>query len=145
MPTRPCLFCGRTLNRLSQGPQPLPGPSRAPVIGNALTAIPVFRGRISPVLDTCTQLTLLVSGREQPPPRNTVPLKNNSIFERADEIKSLRVGVVICGAVSSTFYNLLIKNGIELVCGITGDIEEVIAAYRSGTLSNARFRMPGAE
>ena len=145
MPTRPCVFCRRTLNRLSQGPQPLPGPSRAPVMGNALTAIPVFRGRISPVLDTCTQLTLLVPGREQLPLRRTLPLKGNSIFERVDEIKCLGVGVVICGAVSSAFYNLLIKNSIELVCGITGDIEEVIVAYRSGTLSNARFRMPGAE
>jgi len=114
-------------------------------MGNALTAIPVFRGRISPVLDTCTQLTLLLPSRKQPSPRSTVALKNNSIFERADEIKSLGVGVVICGAVSSAFYNLLIKKGIELVCGITGDIEEVIAAYRSGTLSNVRFRMPGAE
>ena len=115
------------------------------MIGNALTAIPVFRGRISPVFDTCTQLTLLARAGNSLPSAKPLPLKGNSIFERVDEIKSMGVGVVICGAVSSAFYNLLINNGIELVCGITGDIEEVIAAYRSGTLSNARFRMPGAE
>jgi predicted Fe-Mo cluster-binding NifX family protein len=53
------------------------------------------------------------------------------------------VAVVICGAVGSVFHNLLAERNVEVVCGITGDIEEVIEAYLRGTLSQARFRMPG--
>jgi predicted Fe-Mo cluster-binding NifX family protein len=108
-------------------------------------AIPVFMGRVSPVLDTCTQIGILEPDRNQEIVHRTFPVKSNSIYERTDEIKKLGVGVVICGAVSDAFFNLLRENDIDLVCGITGDIEEVIEAYRNGTLTQARFRMPGSE
>ncbi len=108
------------------------------------TAIPVFRGRVSPVLDTCTRLCLLEPGRARGIRRKTMPVRGNTLFERAEEIKKSGVCVVICGAVSDPFYNLLKERYVDIVCGITGDIGEVIQAYRSGTLSKARYRMPGA-
>jgi predicted Fe-Mo cluster-binding NifX family protein len=70
-------------------------------------------------------------------------MKRASLFERVREIQKLGIGVIICGAVSDSFYNLLREAEIDLVCGITGDIDEVIDAYRKGTLEQARFRMPG--
>lgn len=109
------------------------------------TAVPVFRGRVSPVLDTCKQLCVLESGGEQVVANRTIPIKTTSIFERAGEIKKLGIRVIICGAVSEAFYNLLREAGIDLVCGITGDVDEVLAAHRNGTLGQARFRMPGSE
>ncbi len=107
------------------------------------TAIPVFMGRVSPVLDTCTQIRLLDPGRKPEIVYLTIPVKGNSIFKRAEEIKKLGVGVIICGAVSDAFYNLLKERYIDMICGISGDIDEVIDAYCNGTLSQARFRMPG--
>jgi hypothetical protein len=145
MPTHSCIFCPKAHNRVSQGSPALPASSQARSKGFPLTAIPVFIGRVSPVLDTCTQLSLLTPGRNQKIACSTVPLKGNNIYERAREIKKLGIGVVICGAVSDTLYNLLIESDIDLVCGITGDIEEVTEAYRDGTLTQARFRMPGSE
>lgn len=70
-------------------------------------------------------------------------MQHASLPERAIEMKKLGIGLIICGAVSDLFYNLLREAGIDLVCGITGDIDEVIDAYRKGTLEHARFRMPG--
>ena len=102
-------------------------------------------GRVSPVLDTCTRLCLLESGNGEEIRRKTLIVRGNTSFERAEEIKKLGVCVVICGAVSNVFYNLLKERYVDMVCGITGDINEVIAAYRGGTLGQARFRMPGAE
>jgi predicted Fe-Mo cluster-binding NifX family protein len=124
---------------------PLPASGRALSAGFPRTAIPVFMGRVSPVLDTCTQLGLLEPGRKRNITCQTIPVKGKSIFERADEIKKLGVLVVICGAVSDALYNLLKESNIDLVCGITGDIEEVIDAYRNRKLTQARFRMPGSE
>jgi len=124
---------------------PLPASGRALSAGFPRTAIPVFMGRVSPVLDTCTQLGLLEPGRKRKITCQTIPVKGKSIFERADEIKKLGVLVVICGAVSDALYNLLKESNIDLVCGITGDIEEVIDAYHNRTLTQARFRMPGSE
>ena len=145
MPTYPCIFCAKSRHRLSHRSVPPPVSGPAPSAGSARTAIPVFIGRVSPVLDTCTQLGILDLGRNQEIVRRTIPVKGKSIFERADEIKKLGVGVIICGAVSDAFYNLLKESNIDLVCGITGDIKEVIEAYRNGTLAQARFRMPGAD
>ena len=107
--------------------------------------MPTFNGRVSPVLDACTQLCVLESGGKEGAVYRTVPMKAASIFERTNHIKKLGIRVIICGAVSEAFYNLLRDAGIELVCGITGDIDEVVAAHRSGNLGQARFRMPGSE
>lgn len=145
MPTHLCIFCPKAHNRLAQGSMPLPASGRALSAGFPRTAIPVFMGRVSPVLDTCTQLGLLEPGRKRNITCQTIPVKGKSIFERADEIKKLGVLVVICGAVSDALYNLLKESNIDLVCGITGDIEEVIDAYRNRKLTQARFRMPGSE
>lgn len=123
---------------------PLPASGQARPEGFPRTAIPVFMGRVSPVLDTCTQLGLLEPGQNQKIVCRTIPVRGNSIFERADEIKRLGIGLIICGAVSDAFYNILKEGDLDLVCGITGDIEEVIEAYRNGTLAQARFRMPGS-
>lgn len=145
MPTHSCIFCPKAHNRLPQGSMPLPASGRAASKGFPRTAIPVFMGRVSPVLDTCTQIGILESGRNQEIVLRTVPVKGNSIYERAGEIKKLGVGVIICGAVSDAFFNLLKESYIDLVCGISGDVEDVIEAYFKGTLVQARFRMPGSD
>ncbi len=106
-------------------------------------AVPVFRGRVSPVLDNCTQLRILEWDGKDATDSPAIPVKNTSLFDRAYEIQKLGIGLIICGAVSDSFYNLLKQSGIDLVCGITGDINEVIDAYRKGMLEQPRFRMPG--
>ncbi|MFZ0131046.1 MAG: NifB/NifX family molybdenum-iron cluster-binding protein [Desulfobacterales bacterium] len=114
-------------------------------LGFPRTAIPVFWDRVSPVLDACTQLIIIETDRKRQIVRRTVPVKGNSIYERTREIKKLKIEVIICGAVSDAFFNLLKTSHIHLVCGISGDVEEVTEAYRRGTLTNMRFRMPGFE
>jgi predicted Fe-Mo cluster-binding NifX family protein len=144
MPTHPCIFCSKSYDPLSQT-EPLRGISLTlPGLEFMRTAVPVFNGRVSPVLDTCTQLCVLEAGLKRGVNR-TIPMKATSIFERASEIKKLGIRVIICGAVSEAFFNLLKEAGIDLIFGITGDIDEVIGAHRNGTLSHARFRMPGSK
>lgn len=108
------------------------------------TALPVFMNRVSPVLDTCTRLCILNPGRGGRICRRTAPVRGKTLLERAEEIRGHGVAVIVCGAVGSVLYNLLTERQIEIVCGIAGDIDEVIEAFIGGTLSQARFRMPGA-
>lgn len=109
------------------------------------TAVPVFMGRVSPVLDTCTQLLVMESSGKNEMVSRTITIKGGSIFERTRELLKLGVKAVICGAVSGAFFNLLSEAGIKLVCNIAGDMDDVIDAYRNGTLVDARFRMPGSD
>ena len=46
---------------------------------------------------------------------------------------------------SDAFFTLLQEARIQLVTGIAGEIDEVIDAYRNGTLGQSRFRMPGSQ
>jgi predicted Fe-Mo cluster-binding NifX family protein len=73
-----------------------------------------------------------------------IPMQGASVYERVRELKKLEVGLVICGAVSEAFFNLLREADIEPVCGIVGSVDDVIDAYRSRTLEQPRFRMPGS-
>jgi predicted Fe-Mo cluster-binding NifX family protein len=108
-------------------------------------AVPVFRGRVSPVLDTCDQLFLPEPGGKKQAAPKMVPMKGLSIYERASEMKKLGIQFIICGAVSESFYNLLKETGIDLRCGISGDIDEVVQAYHNGKLDQPMFRMPGSD
>ncbi|MFO7708273.1 MAG: hypothetical protein R6V84_08870 [Desulfobacterales bacterium] len=143
MATHACIFCPKSYSRLLQAQSQLSLPSTSRFFGSRLIAVPIFTGRVSPVLDNCTNLFLLESESSPAADRTTVNVRGSSIFERVAEFKRMRIGLIICGAVSEAFYNLLRQAGIELVCGVTGDIEEVITAYRNGTLQQAQFRMPG--
>jgi predicted Fe-Mo cluster-binding NifX family protein len=102
-------------------------------------------GRVSPVLDACTQLILLEPDGKQETARRKIRMTGASIFERVSQIHEIGIGVIICGTVSDTFYYLLRQAGIDLVCRIAGDIDDVIDAYRSGSLDTPRFRMAGFE
>lgn len=141
----PCIFCSKSYNRLHQG---TPYRTRFGMTRSSEArriAVPIFNGRVSPVLDTCTQLCMVESSGASPAANRTLPMKSSSIYERSGEMIKYGVQIIICGAVSEAFYNLLTEAGIDLVCGVTGDVDEVIAAHRNGTLNQPRFRMPGTE
>lgn len=108
-------------------------------------ALPVFMGRISPVLDTCDMLLLPEPGSKKQVVYRTIPMKGLSIYERTSEMKKLGIQFIICGAVSQSFYNLIKESGIDVRCGINGEIEEVVQAYCDGKLDQHRFRMPGSD
>jgi predicted Fe-Mo cluster-binding NifX family protein len=109
------------------------------------TAFPVFRGRISPVLDTCNQMLLVDSHERTERGRTTLRVEGDTILERCREFQKHGVGVIICCALSDTFFHLLEEADIRVVCAIAGDVEEVIQAYHVGALDQSHFRMPGRD
>jgi predicted Fe-Mo cluster-binding NifX family protein len=140
-----CIFCRNTHKCLFQNPIPSKRSSTAGPLDVRRIALPVFLGRVSPVLDTCDHLFLLETGDKKQTAHRTVSLKGLSIYERTSEIKKLGIRFIICGAVSESFYNLLREAGIDLRYGIRGEIDEVIQAYRNGKLDQPKFRMPGSD
>jgi predicted Fe-Mo cluster-binding NifX family protein len=106
-------------------------------------AIPVFNSRVSPVFDTCTRLLLieLEAGREVT--RKEFDLDNFSFRERMRILEKNAVNVIICGGISDVFHAILSNSNILLVCGICGNVEEVINAHIDGRLDDPCFFMPG--
>ena len=106
-------------------------------------AIAHWTGRVSPVFDVSNRLLLIdiEGGREQS--REDTKLTSHNPFERAKELSNLGTEMLLCGAISNLMEVTLSGAGIQVVGFLCGALEEVVGAFFSGQLKDARFWMPG--
>lgn len=107
------------------------------------TAIPVFKNRVSPVFDWCSNLLLveIQSGREAG--RSKVAAAHTDPVRQADQVVELGAGMVVCGGIGEILLGLIEARGIRVIPGVSGDIDDVLAALIAGELPHSRFMMPG--
>jgi predicted Fe-Mo cluster-binding NifX family protein len=100
--------------------------------------------RVSPVFDTCTRILIvdIETGREID--RKELYLNALSLTERMMILRKTGVHTVICGGISDTLANMLSGAKFTLVSNISGEIDQVLAAFLAESLDDARFLMPGA-
>ena len=106
-------------------------------------AVPIWEDKISPVLDTASRLLILEPMDQKKFSRKEAELEDKDISRRCFRIRKLGVDVVICGAVSRPFSDLLQASGVQLIQGISGDVEDILKAYFKGKLNQPQFLMPG--
>jgi predicted Fe-Mo cluster-binding NifX family protein len=107
-------------------------------------AVPDWQGRVSPVFDVAAQVVLVdLDDEEDDGGRRTESLGNTAPHDRARRLTELGVEVVVCGAISWLLEALLATSGIRVIPLVCGEVEEVVRAFRDGTLGDERFVMPG--
>ena len=108
-----------------------------------IVAIPIWSGRVCTVFDFANQLLIvdLEGGKELK--RNKYALGNVPPLIHASRLLHLNVQVLICGSISSSLANIVINNGIRIIPFICGDVDEVLNAYITGSLTDPQFRLPG--
>ena len=106
-------------------------------------AVPYWEGKVSPVLDTSTRLLVLDFDEKKEVARNEVLLSESDLGRRCSHIKQSGIEVLICGAISRPFYQMLDAAHVDVIPWISGQVEEVISAYLDQTLNHKRFLMPG--
>ena len=106
-------------------------------------AIPVWRGRISPVFDVAGQLLLLDLTDGQPSTRQEQVLEEEAADGRAARLAELGVETLICAGVSKPLETALAAQGVRVIAHVCGDVEEVLQAFVKGNLQEPRFAMPG--
>lgn len=99
-------------------------------------AIHVWRNRVAPVFDTGGRILILADQPED----GTLSCPQPAL--RAEEMVGLGVDTLICGAISRPMHEALMARGIRVVGFVAGDVEMVVAAWKSGGLDE-RFAMPG--
>lgn len=94
-------------------------------------------------MDTACRLLIAetVDGREVA--RKIIDVPHASPVHRASFISELGIDILICGAISHQFAQMLTALGINTKPWFRGTIDEVIAAYLKGVLQNDNFLMPG--
>jgi predicted Fe-Mo cluster-binding NifX family protein len=105
--------------------------------------IPVFKNRVSPVFDWCSNLLLveIQSGREVG--RSKVAAADTDPVHQADQVVEMGAGMVVCGGIGEILLGLIEANHIRVIPGVSGDIDDVLAALIAGELPHPRFMMPG--
>jgi predicted Fe-Mo cluster-binding NifX family protein len=106
-------------------------------------AIPVFGGRISPVLETCLRVSVIEIEDYREIGRDEIRLDGLGLQERLKIFQEAGINTLICSGISEYFYQLFESANIQVISGIAGDVEEVLHAFKNGRLEQALFYMPG--
>ena len=108
-------------------------------------AVPIWEDKVSPVLDTAAKLLIVETHNQNEINRMEAILDELEISRRCFRISRLNIDVLICGAVSRTFSDMLAVSGIQIIPGIAGPVEEILGAYFKGALNQSKFLMPGCK
>jgi len=106
-------------------------------------AIPVWNDCVSNVFDFAHRLLLVEIENNKEVNRSEIPLEVHSLPQRAGQLKSLGVDVLVCGAISRALAYMVTASGIEVLPYVTGSIDDVLQAYLNGQLVQPQFTMPG--
>lgn len=102
--------------------------------------------RIAPLFDSATTLVIFETlGYGQEVDYIGTHRCENGAKDAINTLSSLDVKMVICGAISSEYEQLLLLNQIDLYSYIAGDVEEVLEGWKIGKLHSRYFSMPGCE
>lgn len=106
-------------------------------------ALPDWQGRISPVFDVAAHLLVAEVAEGRVEDRRNVLLVADDIPSRVRQVANLEVDVLICGAISWPLEMALVNAGIEVISQNCGEVEQVLAAFAMGRLTQDAFLMPG--
>lgn len=107
-------------------------------------AIPIWRERVSTVCDFSRRVLLVDVQGNRELSRSQVLLSDEPALQRAARLERLGVQVLICGAISRPLAWFIKQEGIKLVPYVSGPVDEVLAAYLCGRLTDPRFLLPGS-
>ena len=105
--------------------------------------IPQYRGRISPVFDTCAVVLAVRFEAKEEVESGEHSLEGMSSLERVRFVISLKPDWVLCAGISRPLHTRLINAGISVRDCIVGDIPSVLAAFLCKELDQTAFLMPG--
>ena len=106
-------------------------------------AVPLWNGCVSNVFDFAHRLLLVDIEHGKEVNRSEIALEGKWLPQRAIQLKNLGIDVLVCGAISQELANMIVSAGIEILPFVTGNIENVLAAYMAGQLTRSEFSMPG--
>jgi predicted Fe-Mo cluster-binding NifX family protein len=106
-------------------------------------ALTVWNERISPVFDVSRQMTLLDIEEGRVKARSDVPLQPGDPTRKVEQLASLKVETLICGAISRPLSAMLAARGVHVIPFVAGGAEDVVRAYLGGFLPSPAWAMPG--
>ncbi|MEJ5330898.1 MAG: hypothetical protein WHT07_12175 [Desulfobaccales bacterium] len=110
-----------------------------------MVAVPVLRSRVAPVLDWCSRYLIFPAAPSAGEVSQELALPHLEAGQRLQRLRERGVRVLICGALSSGLLCRARELGLAVVCGVAGEVQDVIHSYWQNTLDQPRFRLPGCK
>jgi len=108
-------------------------------------AIPEYRGRVSPVFDTCQRILVFqIANRGVPIPLGGHDWSYLPLPIRANRLRQMGIDVLLCGGISGWLARQIECLGIRLIPWLAGEVHPVLDAFVVGSLPDRRFAMPGS-
>ena len=106
-------------------------------------AIAIWNDCVSNVFDFANCILLLEIDGGEVVSRSQISFESKSFSQRISQLKSLKTDLLVCGAISRVLAEMVTASGIEILAYVTGSIDDVLNAYKSGQLGHPQFAMPG--
>jgi len=106
-------------------------------------AIPVCGQDIALVFDDADCLLLIEPGGKGLHKEERLRCHGNTMIDRANQLRSLDVNLLICGAISCPLQRMIEASGIDIIPFVRGKATEVFEAYCRDNLEDRRFFLPG--
>lgn len=109
-----------------------------------MVAIPVFRSRIAPVFNWCSTVLLFPEGTRDSSSGQKVVLNDAAdCYERLRVLRQKGATTLVCGALTPDVLHYAENLKLEVICGVAGELHDVLKAYEEHKLDQPRFRLPG--
>jgi predicted Fe-Mo cluster-binding NifX family protein len=105
-------------------------------------AFAAWNDRIAPLFDVTHRLHLVDTEGRTVVRESEATLEDKAPAARAARLAALGIDALVCGAISRPQEALIQAYGLTVVPFVTGDLREVLEAWRAGGLGEA-FAMPG--
>ena len=100
-------------------------------------AIPKFNSRVSPRFEFAPKVLVVTVDDGKVVDREEYSLNDLDPMRKSALLKEQGVNVLICGGINGFFVRLLMGNGIEVICMVSGEAEEVLNHFIDGNLDVA--------
>jgi predicted Fe-Mo cluster-binding NifX family protein len=108
-------------------------------------AFAAWKGRIAPLFDVTRRVHVVDTEGRRVVRESEESLEDERPAVRAARLATLGVDALVCGAISRPQEALIEAYGLAVVPFVTGEVCEVVEAWREGRLASEAFTMPGCE
>jgi predicted Fe-Mo cluster-binding NifX family protein len=101
-----------------------------------IIAIPLFQTRVAPRFDCARRFLLAeIVGNDNRRPRQ-VTIDPASIQKRIQQLRDLKVDMIICGGIDSETTALLHRSNLRLIAWVAGEAEDAVQCLLRGELES---------
>jgi len=106
-------------------------------------AIAIWRERVSPVFDVARQVLVVEVPWKRWGDWTMEELGELSERSRVTRLSELNIELLVCGAISSPLWEMLMDAKIDVQPHVSGSLSQVLQAVADGRINDPIFRMPG--